>query len=164
MTSITFDERLASTIAQALYDRIRQMDRADFDERERYGYGPVITCDSEEIRSGIEGIRSDCYDALQQMVQQGVGTATRMLTYLHEEGERHRHVEEEAEKKCPPRGTKLRLVPPYEFVNHRNNHLIRKRHGTFLGFVVPPDCKVVYKVKIKKGLTVNRRPDEVEVA
>jgi len=154
----------ASVVAHALRDKIHQMDVADFEERETYGYGPIITCDSDEARASISRVRSEAWDALNEMASQGIDAARRTLGYMREDSERRMRIGAEALKNAPAHGTKVRFKTPYGFVNHRNNHLIRKRGGTFLDFVVSPDCEVIYKVKIKKGMVVNQRPDEVEVA
>ncbi len=69
--TVRIPARYAGSIASILADGVVQAKVADAEERETYGYGPVITCDSEEVRSNLERNDSACYDVLRQLAEAG---------------------------------------------------------------------------------------------
>jgi hypothetical protein len=158
-------------IASALADKIRQMDWAMFRSNERYGYGPIVTCDTEEERAGISSRRDDAWRALRFLAEvEQTHVAIRELSDLYAQDARRDAKYEEVAKTGLKHGTKVRfrepvMVPGPQWDGSKGTRiLIPKNSGVYLGAVVNPNCEVVYRIKIRKGLVINVDPWNVEVA
>jgi hypothetical protein len=162
----TIDPRHEAIIAQALYDKVRQMDLAMFESHERYGYGPIVTCDTEEEHSNISSRREEAMVALKALAFAGSKDAQRELDHLADNDAHHTALYEKTEKTAPKRGTKVAfwkpiMVPGPKYDGKGGRVPIPKRGGVFCGFVIHPNCHVIYKVEVRKHCVVNVYPHQL---
>lgn len=69
----------AEYLATALGRRVIELSGAKTEEYETYGYGPVVSCDSEETLAHLNGAIGACYASLRQLATQGCESARLLL-------------------------------------------------------------------------------------
>lgn len=164
MPTITLTIERTWPIAMALAAEIRTIRDRMFESQESYGYGPIVTCDTEQEHSNYRTIADACWVALRQMASQGDTEAKAAIEGLNRDEDRLKAQEQDVERNGYQPGAKVHFKTPVE-VRGVDYKMVTKKGGIVRGFAIrPSDMQTIYKVEVRKGVIVNQMPANLEDA